>query len=1156
MRTSELLAHLKGLSVRVWSEGGELRCSAPRGVLTPELREELGARKREILEALESAGRRAADGDDVIPRAPRERELPLSFTQQRLWFLQRLDPELTAYNIPMSWTLSGPLDAAALARALAEIVRRHEVLRTAFPTVQGRPVPEPLEPGRIRLERLEVTGEDAEARRDCVRRALQQKAREPFELHEGPLVRPSLARVAESEHVLFVLVHHIVFDGGSIEGFLGELRELYAAFADGRPSPLEEPAIQYVDYAVWQRARLSGAGLERDLEYWRAALGGGLPLLELPLDHPRPPVQTYLGAKRRRALPARAVRALGELAGGEGATLFMALLAAYKALLARTTGLEDAVVAAPIAGRERPELARLLGFFANTLVLRTSTAGDPSFRELLGRVRETCLGAFGHQEMPFERLVDELQPERNLSHSPLFQTLFLMEESVGRDARMGAVAIEPFELETFVARTDLMLYVYRAGDDWSVWAEYNTDLFEAATVDRLLEHYVNLIESALEDPDARLSGLRLLSPAERARVVSEWNDTAADFPETPVFRRIEQQTDRTPEATALVWPSPEGEGGGDDDVALSYRELDERANRLARHLVERGVRPDALVGLCLERSADLLVADLAIQKAGAAYVPLDPGFPRDRLAYMVSDSGLALVVTTTELEPLLEGADVTRVRVDAEADEIAARASTRLELDVPATARMYVIYTSGSTGRPKGVELEHRSVSNFLATMSREPGLSSEDTWLAVTTLSFDISVYELMGPLVVGGTVIVAPKEATGDGESLRGLLERLRPTVMQATPAMWRMLLLAGWRGDPDGPDGERGLRIFCGGEALPRELANELLPLGREVWNLYGPTEATIWSTLWRVEPGEGPILIGAPIGNTQVYVLDGNLEPVPIGVSGELWIGGEGLARGYLERPELTAERFRPDPFQGGGRLYRTGDLARWRANGLLECLGRVDSQVKLRGFRIELGEIESVVAEDPGVVQCAAVVREDAPGDQRLVVYYVSSGGEAPPLRERAREKLPAYMIPSSFTQLGELPLTPNGKLDRLALARRDTEPAPLPDEEYVAPRNEIERRIADIWRSALRAERVAVHTNFFDLGGHSLLLAEVHARMQDELGVSLSMVDLFQFPTVAGVASHLDGGGDGRGANGARRERRRDLATGRRALRRRRRARG
>jgi amino acid adenylation domain-containing protein len=581
--------------------------------------------------------------------------------------------------------------------------------------------------------------------------------------------------------------------------------------------------------------------------------------------------------------------------------------------------------------------------------------------------------------------------------------------------------------------------------------------------------------------------------------VVERNETAVAFPKEPVHTQFEASVDRTPDATAALFPGRSEAA----DTRLTYRELDERANRLAHHLIASGVEPGALVGLCLERSLEMLVAQLAIQKAGAAYVPLDPAFPQERLVYMIGDSGLGTVVTRSELAPLLVGARAEHVLLDAAADQISSASSARPGLEVSANERMYVIYTSGSTGRPKGVEIEHRSVSNFLASMAREPGLSADETLLAVTTLSFDISVLELMLPLMVGATVAIASSEVAADGESLRALLERLQPAVMQATPATWRMLLLTGWEGAAD-------LRIFCGGEALPRELANELLPMGAELWNLYGPTEATIWSTVWKVEPGEGPVVIGHPIANTQVYVLDAAGEPTPTGVPGELWIGGDGLARGYLDRPSLTAERFVPDPFSlvEGARMYRTGDLARWRRDGTLECLGRIDNQVKLRGFRIELGEIDSVLTEAPGVTQCVSIVREDTPGDQRLVAYYVPEGEvDVAAMRELAREKLPAYMVPASFVELERLPLTPNGKVDRRALHALQRVQAPS-GTNFVPPSSAMESALAEIWIELLGVQRVSIYDNFFDLGGHSLLSVQVTARVRDRLGVHITPRDL------------------------------------------------
>ncbi len=1154
MKTSELLTLLRDLQVRVWAENGELRCSAPKGALSADLKRELAEHKAEILSVLESAapsGRADGAQGAAIPRAPRDGELPLSFTQQRLWFLQQLDPDLIAYDIPMSWRLSGPLDAAALERAVAEIVRRHEVLRAYFPTRNGRPTVAFLEPDSIRLERIEnADGLMDDEWRAEVRALLEERAREPFRLDQGPLFRPALVRLAPEEHVLFGLVHHMVFDGWSIELFLSELRALYCAFAAGAPSPLGELSIQYADHAAWQRRTSNGEVFEREMAYWRETLAGDLPVLELPRDRPRPPVQTYAGAKEHHPVALALIESLEELARREGATLYMVLLAAYKVLLSRTTGLEDVLVASPIAGREREELQGLIGFFANTLVLRTSLAGDPTFRELVARVKRTCVGAFDHQNVPFERLVDELVPQRNLSYSPLFQTLFMVEAGVGFHERMGELSVEPYELDTFVARTDLMFYVYRAAHDWSVWAEYNTDLFDGAAVADLLRRYVRLLEAIAANPDRRLSRLPLMREAEQRELLHSGSGPALPYPRSALHERIEGQTDETPERIALIYPSL----GAGADEEVSYRELDERANRLARHLVKRGVKPGNLVGVCLERSSGMVESVLAILKCGAAYVPLDPAFPQERLAYMLQDSGVKLVVCRGEQAELFESSGMEFLKLDEKASAIVRESSARLGLEVDASSRMYVIYTSGSTGRPKGVEIEHRTVSNFLSSMQREPGFAAGERLLAVTTLSFDIAGLELFLPLVSGGTVVVAPKEAVGDAAHLMHLLARFEVDVMQATPATWRLLLVSGWERSPR-------LRILCGGEALLRQLAEELLGRGRELWNLYGPTETTIWSTVKKIESGNGAVTIGRPIANTRVYVLDKNQELCPVGVPGELWIAGAGLARGYLNRAELTAERFVSDPFiaagdGGAARMYRTGDLAKWRRDGELECLGRVDNQVKLRGFRIELGEIESVLAEVEGVRQAVCVVKEEGAGDQRLIAYVTleegARGGEvlADELRSRARERLPSYMVPSAFVELAELPHTPNGQVDRKAL--KALELARAAPSEGAAAQTELERRIAAIWAEVLKIKTVPVTRNFFHLGGHSLLLAEAHAKLQQALDPELTIIELFQFPTVRALASHLEE----RDMSPTRRESRgRDLASGRHALMQRRRVR-
>jgi amino acid adenylation domain-containing protein len=1146
VKTSEFLAHLQGLSIRVRLESGELKVSAPKGALTADLKTELGARKQEILALLGTAEESATPNTlPPIARIDRSGDLPLSYTQQRLWFLDQLEPGILTYNMWVVCRMHGPLVVDALERAVNEIVRRHEVLRTTFPDDGGVPTQAiaPFEP--LALEIVSSNGQTLDD--GAIQALLHERVERLFDLKRGPMVRPTLVRVSDDDHVFLVALHHAVFDGVSKSLFFRELTALYEAFTADRPSPLAELPIQYADYSSWQRELFEDPRYGWQMDYWKEVLAGDLPVLALPFDKPRPPLQTHSGTIAWRRLPLRLIDDLERIGNPVGATLFVVLLAAYKAFLRHYTGQTDLLVGTAVAGRNRAEIEPLMGFFVNTIVLRTGVEDDPTFRELVTRVRDVSLGALQHQEMPFQLLVDEVQPNRDMSVSPLFQTLFILDEDPGDERSMGALELSNFNIENPVTRTDLVFTGYRGRDGFVAWLEYNTDLFEHDTIVRMLANYERMLFDAVQNPDRPISELAVLADEERRQVVVDWNETKSPYPAEPIHVQFEQQVDRTPAATALIYPDPDG-----SEERVTYGALDERANRLANHLIAQGVARGDLVGLCLDRSAEMVVAQLAILKTGAAYVPLDPAFPAERLAYMVSDAQLSLVVTTSELASLLP-TGTTLSRLDDVRESVAAADPARPDVGTELGERMYVIYTSGSTGKPKGVELEHRSVSNFLASMAREPGLEASDSLLAVTTLSFDISVLELFLPLTRGATVIVASKQATGDGELLSQHLETYRPTVMQATPATWHMLMLAGWEGSAD-------MRILVGGEAVPRELANELAERGREAWNVYGPTEATVWSTTARIEPGSGPVSIGRPIGNTRIYVLDSRRRPVPIGVTGELWIAGDGLARGYLERPELTAERFVDDPFETapGERMYLTGDLARWHEGGTLECLGRTDNQVKLRGYRIELGEIETVLAEEEGVEQAVCVIREDTPGDQRLTAYWVRGPGGEPTtesLRARGSSALPAYMVPAAFVELDALPLTPNKKVDRKALLARDSD-TPTVDAaapEHVAPRNELESSIAGIWGEVLGLANVPVHTNFFDLGGHSLLLAQVRVRLAETLERPIPIIELFQYPTVAALATHLGTGEKTRAPD--RQGRSRALSAGRRNLRQRRRSR-
>jgi amino acid adenylation domain-containing protein len=1080
----------------------------------------------------------APAADTIRPRGDAG-PAPLSGAQQRLWFLHQMDPASGAFNIPIILRLHGPLDSAALERALAEVVRRHEALRTVFVLRGAAPVQEvaPTPARVIQVDDLSAHPDDT--REAAARARVSDEVHAPFDLATGPVFRARLLRLAADDHVLVITLHHIVSDGWSAGVLYRELAALYGAYTRGEPSPLPELPIQYADYAAWHRTRLAGPERARQVEFWRARLAGAPVLLDLPTDRPRPAVQGTAGAAHHLRIPRALYDRLAAVARAEGATPFMALAAAWGALLHRWSGEDDVVVGTPLAGRTHPLTEPLIGFFVQTLALRLDLAGDPSFRALLRRVRDTTVQAYAHQEVPFHQLVDELKVERSLSHPPVFQAMISLQNASGAGPVFPGLRTEPMGAETRSAEGYLLLYMEEDAQGLDGFLQYPTDLWDAATMERLAAHLLALLGAAAADPDARVSRLPLLADAERARLLAQGAGPDADAPHLPAHRRIEAQAVRTPDAVAV-----EAEDG-----TLTYAELDRRANRLAHHLRARGVGAETLVALCIDRGARMLEALLAVLKAGGAYLPLDPAYPADRIAYMLADSGARVLVTQSALLDALPLDGIETVALDRDAAEIAARPDTSPEADpaipyslfpIPCSpdALAYVIYTSGSTGRPKGVMVRHGALANFLASMADRPGLSPDDVLVAVTTLSFDIAALELLLPLAVGARVRIASRDAASDPARLRGLLDGA--TAMQATPATWRMLLESGWTPP-------RALAVFCGGEALPRELAERLLAGGARVWNLYGPTETTIWSAALEVTSGSEPVPVGGPILDTRLYVLDAALQPAPQGVFGELYIGGGGLARGYLRRPALTAERFVPDPFAArpGARLYRTGDRVRWRPGGMLEISGRLDTQVKLRGFRIELGEIEAVLCAHPAVRQTAVAVRDEA-GGARLVAWVVPEGGTAPSaaeLRAFLGGSLPQYMLPSAFVTMDALPLTPSGKVDRRALPA----PAAAHERDHVPPATPAEKTIAAFWAEALGVERVGVQDNFFEIGGHSLLVARVHARIREAFPREVTLVDLFRHTTVAAQAAFVAGSGQAAAAAPTSQSRASDRAEARRA---------
>ena len=1031
---------------------------------------------------------------------------PMSFAQQRLWFLDQFEPGNTLYNIVWPMRLRGHLNVEALGQSLNEIARRHEVLRATFRTIDDQPLQVIAPWQHIPLVIEDLTSLSTDEKEAEIQRLAQDAAETPISLQQGPMLRARLARLADEEHALILTLHHIVGDRWSRGIFFRELGALYEAFSQGKPSPLPELPLQYTDFAVWQREWLSGNNLEKQLSYWKQELAGAPASLELPTDRARPALASFHGRVYSFDIPREQMEALNAFSRREGVTLFMLVLAAFQGLLARYSGQEEVVVGTPIANRNRAELEDLIGFFANTLALRTSFAGNPTFRELLARVRETALGAYAHPDLPFEKLVEELNPERSLSHSPLFQVLLAVQNAPKEELRLSGLTLQNIPVRATGSKFDLALFLTETADGARGRLEYNTDLFEEQTVARMAGHLQQLLREAAANPDRRISDYELLTESERRQLLLEWNATSTHYPNRCVHELFEEQTRKTPQSVAVQFGSE----------CLTYAELEARSNQLARYLRRQGVDSENLVGLYLDRSLEMMVALLGVLKAGGAYVPLDPAFPKERIRFIIGDSGVTTLITQTHLLSSMPEHSASVLMIDSDWHRISGESAEGVFSGAVPKNLAYVLYTSGSTGKPKGVEITHSAAVNFLLSMQRAPGFTPADTILAVTTLSFDIAGLELFLPLVTGGRVVIAGRDDTLDPARL---MERMRDSacsVMQATPALWRALIAAGW-------SGSARLKVLCGGETLPPDLAQALLPRCAELWNMYGPTETTIWSTIHRVTSADGQVPIGRPIANTQVYVLDAHRQPTPPGVAGELYIGGAGLARGYLRRDELTRERFVASPFAPNARLYRTGDLARWLLEGGLEWLGRLDHQVKVRGFRIEPGEIEAAIKRHPAVGEVVVVAREDA-GDKHLVAYFVAARPPADlvdQLRTLVRAACPEYMVPAYFVRLDALPRTANGKLDRKALPAPDLG-ATGPRAQRVAPRTPTEQTVMAVFSAVLERTDFGVDDSFFDLGGHSLMAARLMAQLRAVSGVDLPLRSLFECPSVVQLADAID----------------------------------
>jgi amino acid adenylation domain-containing protein len=1049
-----------------------------------------------------------------IKSVPRNQGLPLSFAQQRLWFLDQLEPGSSFYNVAAAVRLDGLLNIAALNAAFDEIIRRHESLRTTFSDSAGAPQQVIAPEVKLTLPVFDLGSLPASEREAEASRRAAEEAQRPFDLSIGPLMRARLVRLAEHQHILLLTMHHIISDGWSMRVLVKEVAALYEAFAADKPSPLPQPSIQYADYAAWQREWLRGALLEKQIDYWKRRLDGAA-TLELPADRPRPPVQTYAGARYDFELPEGLSRRLKALGQRTGATLFMTLMAAFQTLLHRYTGQEDICVGTPIAGRTRLDTESLIGFFVNTLVLRTTVSRTSTFQQVLARVREATLEANAHQDLPFDRLVEILQPAREMSRTPFVQVLFALQDAVLEKVQLSELKLSPVKAEKTTAKVDLTLLMEETANGLKASFEFNTDLFDAATIERMAGHFRQLLEAASNDPEARVSQLPLMTAVELHQLLDEWNETTTDYPRDKcVHELFELQVERTPHAIAVI--------GGNHQ--LTFRELNERANQVSHYLQSSGAGLESPIGIMIERSVEMVVGLLGILKAGGAYVPLDPEYPRERLAFMLEDAGVRHLLTHEHLLPQLPEQHGARlICIDSDWPAISQERTRNATSAATPENLAYVIYTSGSTGVPKGVSVDHRSVVR-LVQQTNYVELNAAHTFLQMAPVSFDASTFEIWGSLLNGARLALMAPGATSLeelGESLR----RYQVTTLWLTAGLFHLMV------DQQLANLTPVKQLLAGGDVLSVPHVKRFLRNagGGKLINGYGPTENTTFTCCHSMTDAARigvSVPIGRPIANTKVYVLDGDLRPVPIGVAGELYTSGDGLARSYLNRPELTAEKFIPCPFgdQPGARLYRTGDRVRWLPGGEIEFLGRHDHQVKLRGFRVELEEIEATLRRQPAVRDAVVVVREESDGDKRLVAYVALDSEAlltATDLRRCLKDELPEYMVPQAFVLMEEFPLTPNGKIDRRAL------PAPYAaqaggSETYVAPQTDTEKSVTGIWTNVLGLEPIGVNDNFFELGGHSLQATRVVSQLREAFQMELPLRSFFEAPTVAGVAALIE----------------------------------
>jgi amino acid adenylation domain-containing protein len=1085
----------------------------------------LSPEKRTLLERRLMEKRAAAAREQRIPRRATDGPCPLSFAQELMWLLDHLI-DTSAYHVPRALRMKGRLNVEALEYALNRIVERHEVLRTTYREVDGQPMQFVSPSATVRLERIDLSGMGQEEREREAQRILVEEGRGKFDFVRDLMLRTVLLRMGDNDHILLLVSHHIASDGQSKAVLFRELKTFYLACCEGRQVQLPELPIQYSDYAIWQREWMQGEVLSEHLAFWKEQLAGAPMLLELPTDHPRPAAQSFEGARQFLRCPNGMLENFKSLCRKEGTTLFMTMLAAFGTLLYRWSGQDDMLIGTPVSGRSRTELEPLIGYFSNSVVLRLSLSGDPTFRELLQQTKEVALAAYSHQHLPFEKLVTEMQPQRDLSYSPMYQVMFSVGEHKDLGIDLPGMEIAPIVIDRGVAKFDMTLGMTELRHDLMCNIEYCSSLFEPSTMERLAHHFQNLLQGVVTNPDQHISQLPLLLAEDRHKFLFTWNETHREYPrDIFVPYLLERNAENTPDAVAVVY----------EDRQLTYRELNERSNQLGHFLKKRGVGPETRVAVCVERSPEMIVGVLGVMKAGGAYVPLDAMYARERLPVILEDAECPVLLTQNSLLAGLPSTKAEVITLDSDWPRIAAESKENPKHAITPDTLAYVVYTSGSTGVPKGVMINHGGLVNQYRAYEESYDLRSPGSWLYMANFSFDVFSSDLMRSLCSGGKMVICPMELLLNPESLYGLMLRERVDHAEFVPAVLRNLT-AYLQQTNQKLDFMRVL--VCSSDAWSVADARATLEVcgpKTRVINAYGVTEATIDSTYMDITPealrGQGFVPIGKPFPNTHTYVLDKHMQPSPIGIPGVLYIGGAGVARGYLKRPELNAEKFVPDPFrkEPGAKLYNSGDAARYLPDGNIEFLGRVDNQVKIRGFRIELGEVEAAIIKHPSVQQVVVIARELAPGDVGLVAYVVAAPGQAMDiglLRTFLKGKLPAYMLPSAFEVLEKIPLNANRKVDRKALPAPKQKSADVA-EAFVAPRSDSEQKMAALWSEVLRFSPIGVHDNFFELGGHSLIAIQVISRVRNHFGVDLPLRTLFENPTVAELCVAISSNGNG-----------------------------